>query len=311
MAFNQGCRGIIPGKRLDHVFLYYFLAANRQKLDDLGSGTTFKELSGTNLKGFRIPLPPLEEQKRIVAVLDQAFAALDRARANAEANLEDTAALFQRMLEDTYCRQQSPRQRLSELIDIGHGFAFKSKDFRTSDDTSLPVVLTPGNYSEDGELYFRSGKTKRLTTRPPQEFTFEEGELTIVMTDLSSKMKILGKPAFIDRSNILHNQRIGRVRFLKRSLLPRYLYHFLKTHNFSEFIKATATGTMVRHTAPKRVLCCEIPLPAVERQAEIVGMLDVGHAKTIELRRHYEGSLSRILVLRNTLLREAFSGQLT
>ncbi|MGH8128559.1 MAG: restriction endonuclease subunit S, partial [Gammaproteobacteria bacterium] len=83
MAFNQGCRGIVPDVKLDHIYLYYFLEANRRLLNDLGSGTTFKELSATNLKSIFIPLAPLDEQKRIVAVLDQAFAALDRARVHA------------------------------------------------------------------------------------------------------------------------------------------------------------------------------------------------------------------------------------
>src|SRR5690606_11770255 len=45
MAFNQGCRGIVPSERIDRVFLYYFLFLNRATLDDLGTGATFKELS--------------------------------------------------------------------------------------------------------------------------------------------------------------------------------------------------------------------------------------------------------------------------
>ena len=83
MAFNQGCRGLVPKEGLDHVFLYYFLYANRRILQELGTGTTFKELSASNLKLVPIMLPPLEEQRRIVAVLDEAFEGLDRARAQA------------------------------------------------------------------------------------------------------------------------------------------------------------------------------------------------------------------------------------
>ena len=94
MAFNQGCRGIVPRNGLDHVFLYYFLLANREPLDSLGTGTTFKELSGGSLKAVPIPLPPLQEQHQIVAVLDEAFEGLARARAHAEANLRDARELF-------------------------------------------------------------------------------------------------------------------------------------------------------------------------------------------------------------------------
>jgi type I restriction enzyme, S subunit len=52
--------------------------------------------------GLPIPLPPLEGQKRIVAVLDQAFAALDRARADAESNLADAEALYQATIEELF-----------------------------------------------------------------------------------------------------------------------------------------------------------------------------------------------------------------
>lgn len=94
MAFNQGCRGLVPSDELEHVYLYHFLAYSRQLLQDLGTGTTFKELSATNLKKVPIPLPPLEEQRRIVAILDEAFEGLDRARENAEVNLQNARELF-------------------------------------------------------------------------------------------------------------------------------------------------------------------------------------------------------------------------
>ena len=65
MAFNQGCRGMAPTDELDVKYLFYFLSRNVKALNALGTGTTFKELSAGALKSFSIPIPPLEEQKRI------------------------------------------------------------------------------------------------------------------------------------------------------------------------------------------------------------------------------------------------------
>src|SRR3546814_18521371 len=73
MAFNQGCRGLIPSSELNAKFLYFFLQANIGLLNDLGTGTTFKELSAGSLANLQIPLPSLAEQQRIVAILDEAF----------------------------------------------------------------------------------------------------------------------------------------------------------------------------------------------------------------------------------------------
>ena len=71
MATNQGCRGLVPHSQLHYKFLYYFMRANVRLLNELGTGTTFKELSATKLKSVSICLPPLDEQKQIVAVLDE------------------------------------------------------------------------------------------------------------------------------------------------------------------------------------------------------------------------------------------------
>ncbi len=84
MATNQGCKSMIPRSDLDAKFLFYFIKANVPLLESLGTGATFKELSGGKLASVEIPLPPLAEQKRIVALLDEAFAGIDEAKAKAE-----------------------------------------------------------------------------------------------------------------------------------------------------------------------------------------------------------------------------------
>jgi type I restriction enzyme S subunit len=68
MAFNQGCRGIICNtEKILPEFLYFYLLTQREELNLLGTGATFKELSATNLKTFQIPVPPLSVQEQIVA----------------------------------------------------------------------------------------------------------------------------------------------------------------------------------------------------------------------------------------------------
>jgi type I restriction enzyme S subunit len=57
MATNQGCKGLVPGGALQHKFLYYYLTSIVDLLNSLGTGTTFKELSGGKLKESRCPSP--------------------------------------------------------------------------------------------------------------------------------------------------------------------------------------------------------------------------------------------------------------
>lgn len=100
---------------------------------------------------------------------------------------------------------------LAELCDIRHGFAFDGIDFSNDVPDSYPLVITPGNFTEDGKLLFDQRNTKRFSGVPQEVYKFDVGDLVVVMTDLSAKMKILGKPAFVETDNVLHNQRIGRV----------------------------------------------------------------------------------------------------
>ncbi|MBK8071793.1 MAG: restriction endonuclease subunit S [Ramlibacter sp.] len=89
----QGCKGLVPRNRIDHKFLYYYLGSIVDLLNDLGTGAIFKELSGGKLKEVPVPVPSLPEQRRIVAILDDAFEGIAIAKANAEKNLRNAREL--------------------------------------------------------------------------------------------------------------------------------------------------------------------------------------------------------------------------
>lgn len=72
MATNQGCKTLIPSALVDYRYLYYFLRSRRSFLDSLGTGATFRELSAGKLKEVEMPLPSIEDQTRIAAVLASA-----------------------------------------------------------------------------------------------------------------------------------------------------------------------------------------------------------------------------------------------
>ena len=88
LCTNQGCKSFIPKEYMDSDFLYYALKKSVPMLQSLGSGATFTEISKSQLEVFEIPLPPLSEQKRIAAILNEQMAAVEKARAAAEAQLE-------------------------------------------------------------------------------------------------------------------------------------------------------------------------------------------------------------------------------
>ncbi|RDH84309.1 MAG: hypothetical protein DIZ78_12235 [endosymbiont of Escarpia spicata] len=316
---NQHVAIIRPKALLvDTQFLAYLLVSREHKDSLLNAGdkagATRQALTKAQLQNYEIDFPSLPVQKRIVAILDKAFEGIAAAAANAEKNLANARELFESCLSNAFvCRgSRWSRTRLSELINITHGFAFKGSDFKVSQDDSKPIVLTPGNYTADGTLYFSSKNTKRFFGQATPGYLFKIGDLTVVMTDLSSKMKILGKPAFIARLNVLHNQRIGRVVFKSKNIAPRLVYYFLRTRMASEKIKETSTGTMVRHTAPKRILGLEINYPIKhEDQFDLVSFLDDFERQVQSLEDICQRKLAMLTELKQSLLQKAFSGVLT
>ncbi len=77
MAFNQGCRGIIPGDQLHGPFLYYLLKSRAPELNAMANGTTFVELSRDELAAISIEFPPPDTQRRIARFLDEKTARID------------------------------------------------------------------------------------------------------------------------------------------------------------------------------------------------------------------------------------------
>lgn len=76
-ATNQGCRTLVPNDNVESDFVYYSLLASRSELVTLGKGSTFMELTPTDLGGHRLPTPPLDEQRTIAAYLDSETARID------------------------------------------------------------------------------------------------------------------------------------------------------------------------------------------------------------------------------------------
>ena len=70
LCTNQGFKSVIPNEGTDFMFLYYLLKYNKTKIENLGSGTTFKEVSGSTMRGIEVSVPEtIEEQRQIASVL--------------------------------------------------------------------------------------------------------------------------------------------------------------------------------------------------------------------------------------------------
>jgi type I restriction enzyme S subunit len=98
-ATNQAVCGILPNDKAIPEFLFYCFLSKKEELVAQAVGGAQPNISQIKIKNTKIPLPPLPEQQRIVSILDRAFAAIDKAKANAEQNLKNAKELFESYLQ--------------------------------------------------------------------------------------------------------------------------------------------------------------------------------------------------------------------
>ncbi len=138
--------------------------------------------------------------------------------------------------------------QLGDAIHVKHGFAFKGQYF--SDDGEH-IVLTPGNFNEQGGFRLRPGKDRYYAGDIPEDYILDEGDLIVAMTEQGPGL--LGSFAVIPKCDrYLHNQRLGLVQVLDNSVLDKqFLYYLFNTGSARGQINGSASGTKVRHTAPE------------------------------------------------------------
>ena len=161
-------------------------------------------------------------------------------------------------------------KQLRELVKLKNGYGFSSEFFSDKG----PIVITPGNFKLDGGLIFRTKKTIRFSGNYSKEMQFVNGDLLIVMTDLTPDCNLLGKPGIVNSNEIiLHNQRIGKISIVSNYLDKSYLYWFFASDIFSKRMKETATGSTVRHTSNGSIYNTLLSLPPLPEQKAIAQVL--------------------------------------
>lgn len=133
---NQGFKSIVPNDETDYLFLYYLLKYNKEKIEHMGSGTTFKEVSGNTMKGISIKVPiSIKDQRKIASVLDALDSKIEK-NEQINKNLEQQAeALFHSL----FIENANPTWKDGVLSDLGTVVA-----------GGTPSKTKPEYYSEQG-----------------------------------------------------------------------------------------------------------------------------------------------------------------
>lgn len=298
------------GPKLDARYLFYslFRAEFMDAMEELQGGASYPAVTDKQVLSQEIPLPPLEEQKRIVAVLDQAFAALERARANAEANLADAEELFENTLETVF-QELASNAQTCKLADAVHP------------DCKLSYgIVQPGDEVHSGLPIVRPVdlKSRRITKQglkrisPAKAGGYARTTLTgaeLLLCVRGSTGEVSMTTAELEGANVTRG--IVPIRFEREKVDLDFAYFQMRSPFARKQVAEKTYGAALMQINIKDLRALEFVLPSLEVQRQTTAKVEKLFSQADALKAKYQADLGDLEDLRQSILRKAFAGELT
>jgi len=308
-AINQDLRGVIPKstKKIDNVYLFHWFRSISQTIIKEGTGATVQGVKLPFIKDLNIPLPPLSEQHRIVSILDRSFAAIDKAKANAEQNLKNAKELFESYLEGVFENGNWEEKSIQEITKVINGYAFASEDFSPTN-SLRSIKITNVGVKEFIEEYDNNLPDKYNVVS--KEFQVKTGDIVIALTRtiISTGLKVAIVPSTYDGA--LVNQRVAAL-VPNESLISRtYLYNYLISRRVFKYVLNHVNTLMQPNLSIVDLKNMPVPFPTITEQQTIARQLDSLRAETQKLESIYSKKILALEELKKSILQKAFRGEL-
>lgn len=283
-------------------FIYYLLATSdfrdNGKTKMLGA-CGLKRLSKEYVSNYILPVPPLDEQKRIVTIIDKKFAQLESLKANAQANLQNAKDLFQSELTKTFSNSTWEKKKLGDVCEIIGG---------TTPSTAVKEYwnghekwITPAEINVNNKYVIDS--IKHITKEAVKSCSLR---LLPIGTVIFTSRAPIGKVA-IASTEFYCNQ--GFKNFICGKLIyNEYLYFYLLGN--TAYLNSIGKGTTFKEVSKAIISEVTIPLPPLPEQRAIVARLDSLNKKVRALEDIYTRTLAACDELKQSFLAKAFAGEL-
>jgi type I restriction enzyme S subunit len=264
-------------------------------------GATTPHLYQREIKTLKIPLPPLPEQKRIVAILDEAFAGIRLAVTHAEKNLANARELFESHLNKVFT-EQGERWVETKLNDICE-ITSQLVDPREHENMNLPHIGAGNMVSKTGELI--DMMTAIEEGLKSGEFIFDPR--MVLYSKIRPYLEKVCRPDFIGLCSADVYPLLPNADKLDRD----FLFFMLRSKDFTDYaIRGSARAGMPKVNR-NHLFQYTVSLPKVPEQKSIVRKLDKLEKETKRLEAVYQHKLSALAELKQSFLQKAFAGELT
>jgi len=259
--------------------------------------TGIRNLDGNAYKAIQIAIPPLPEQYRIVAILDQAFDGIATAKANAEKNLQNARALFESHLQSVFTERDGgwTTKQLGEVCDFAGGSQPPKSQFLFSPKAGYVRFLQIRDFGSEKHVTFIPESKKNRLCRADDIMIGRYG---------ASVGKILTGKA--GAYNVALMKTIPDEAQLDRG----FFYHYLISGAFQERLMNVASRSAQNGFSKEDIYGFPVPVPPLKEQRTVIEQLGPLSEETQRLESLYQQKLTALDDLKKSLLHQAFSGAL-
>jgi type I restriction enzyme, S subunit len=300
---NQTFIGLVPSSDIDSLYLYYLMGSKADELNSMASGATIKYLSKKKFQELEIPIPPLTEQKQIVAILDQAFEAIDQAKANIEKNIQNAQELFQSKLNAIFSQKGDgwKEKLLKDVITLKSGTTISKSLEKSSGE--IPYLMVSDMNIEGNEFeittstkFVDSNDIKENSILPIGTIIFPKRGGAIA----TNKKRITTLPICVD---------LNTMGAIPSSIIySEYLHFYFRSFDLMDI----ANGTTIPQINNYSFDSLKISIPTdKDTQYEIVEDLENFRTRLSDVEKVYQKKLEDLEELKKSILQKAFAGELT
>jgi type I restriction enzyme S subunit len=290
---------ILPKEGIDLNYLYYSLISVDFK--KYAAGAAIPHIYFKDYKNEPFLWMPLPEQKRIVAILDEAFAAIAKAKANAEQNLKNAKELFESYLQGVFEKKGDgwEEKTLGEIADVEYGYTDKS----TEEGDYRYIRIT--DIDKNGELILEDKKYIKHSEEA-EGFLIRDNDLLMARTGATFAKVLLFNG---DEPSVFASYLI-RIKF-KEKIENALYWHFTKTKNYWEQANSLQSGAAQPHFNGAAVKQVVFAYPkSVKEQKALIEKFEMLSTETKKLEAIYQQKIKDLEELKKSILQKAFAGEL-
>lgn len=289
MYCNQGFKNLICSEKIYNRYLYHFLKNKTAYLNSLGRGATFKEISKSIVENIEIPLPSLEEQREIAAVLDKVSDLIAKRRQQLEKLDLLVKARFTEMFGE-----EKERKTISDICSIITDGTHQPPKFVSE---GIPFLFVSNLVSN--EITFETDKfiTQETYNDLIKRTPIEEGDI------LLSTVGSYGHPAIVkNNKKFLFQRHIAYLKPKHDVICSEYLHSALLSQEAQRQIQEKVKGVAQKTLNLSEIRKISIPIPIMEKQIQFcIFVKQIEKTKT-----EIKNSLAKLEILKKALMQEYF-----